>query len=195
MLRRLILSSPLLALTITRLARQLMENHGDFGQTVLIGLQPRGKFLAQRISQELATTLGQPVRLGLLDATFYRDDFRRRTSPLQPSASHIPFTIEGQRVILIDDVLYTGRSVRAALDAMIDYGRPQQVELLVLVDRAYTRELPIAATYVGQLVNTHHTERVLVEWTEQGHPEDCIALVDAISEPAAAELSPRSRPA
>jgi pyrimidine operon attenuation protein / uracil phosphoribosyltransferase len=175
--QRLILSSPLLEIVISRLAQELIENHGDFTDSVLIGMQPRGVFFANRIAQELGQVLGHAVPLGQLDATFYRDDFRRRDSPLKPNATHIPFLIEAKRVILIDDVLATGRMVRAALDAMTAFGRPRKVELLVLIDRRYNRDLPIRPDYTGQRVNTLESQRVLVEWTEQGAEADRIWLV------------------
>ncbi len=175
--QRLILSSPLLEIVISRLAQELIENHGDFADSVLIGMQPRGVFFADRIARELARTLGYAVPLGQLDATFYRDDFRRRDSPLKPSTTSVPFLIENKRVILIDDVLATGRMVRAALDAMTAFGRPRKVELLVLVDRRYNRDLPIRPDYTGQRVNTLESQRVLVEWTEQGAEADRIWLV------------------
>ena len=174
--QRLILSSPLLEIVISRLAQELIENHGDFAESVLIGMQPRGVFFADRMARELAR-MGYTVPCGQLDATFYRDDFRRRDSPLKPNATNVPFLIENKRVILIDDVLATGRMVRAALDAMTAFGRPRKVELLVLIDRRYNRDLPIRSNYTGQRVNTLESQRVLVEWTEQGAEADRIWLV------------------
>src|SRR5690606_16049010 len=112
-----------------------------------------------------------------LDTTFHRDDFRRRETPLTANATKVDFLVEGKKVILVDDVLYTGRSVRAALDAMIAYGRPANVELLVLIDRLYTRHLPIQATYVGRQVNSLQSQRVLVDWQAQQAPEDAIWLI------------------
>ncbi|WP_340152994.1 bifunctional pyr operon transcriptional regulator/uracil phosphoribosyltransferase PyrR [uncultured Marivirga sp.] len=175
--KRLILDTDLLQITINRLVEELIENHKDFQNTVLIGLQPRGKFLAQRIQKRLNERLNKDLPLGLLDTTFYRDDFRRRDTPLQANATKIPFIIEDKKVILIDDVLFTGRTVRAALDAMIAFGRPRLVELLTFIDRKYTRDLPIQADYVGRKVNTIKTQRVLVEWTDQGAENDKIWLV------------------
>lgn len=180
--QRLILSSPLLEIVVSRLAQELIEKHQDFANTVLLGMQPRGIYFAERISRELNRamgngSLGQNVPLGYLDATFYRDDFRRRSSPLRPNTTHVPFVIEDKRVILIDDVLATGRMVRAALDAMTAFGRPRQVELLVLIDRRYNRDLPIKPDYTGKRVNTLESQRVLVEWTEQGAEADRIWLV------------------
>jgi pyrimidine operon attenuation protein/uracil phosphoribosyltransferase len=180
--QRLILASPLLEIVVSRLTQELIEKHQDFADTVLLGMQPRGIYFAERIGRELDRTLAgrdpaHTVPLGYLDATFYRDDFRRRDSPLRPNATHVPFVIENKRVILIDDVLATGRMVRAALDAMTAFGRPRKVELLVLIDRRYNRDLPIKPDYTGKRVNTLESQRVLVEWTEQGAEADRIWLV------------------
>ena len=176
--QRLILASPLLEIVVSRLAQQLIENHQDFANTVVLGMQPRGIYFAERVVRELNRILpGTDVPLGYLDATFYRDDFRRRDSPLRPNTTHVPFVIEARRVILIDDVLATGRMVRAALDAMTAFGRPRNVELLVLIDRRYNRDLPIRPDYTGKRVNTLESQRVLVEWTEQGADADRIWLV------------------
>ena len=166
MQKRLIIDHILLDITLSRLAHQLIENHGDFASTVMIGLQPRGVLLASRLKKTLDQLLENPVKLGYLDTTFHRDDFRRRDVPIKANTTEIPFLIEDKNVILIDDVLYTGRSVRAALDAMISFGRPKKVELLVLINRKYARELPVEPTYVGNAVNTMDTQRVLVEWND-----------------------------
>lgn len=143
-----------------------------------MGLQPRGIFLAQMIHTRLEKESGHAIPLGYLDTTFYRDDFRRRETPAKANRTKVDFIIEGQNVVLIDDVLFTGRSVRAALDAMMAFGRPNKVELLVLVDRKYARDLPIAANYVGQYVNTIESQRVLVELEAQGFKKNKIWLVN-----------------
>ena len=176
--KRLILSSPLLEIMTSRLCQQLIENHQDFTNSVVMGLQPRGLYFAERIISELRQVTGKDISLGHLDATFYRDDFRRRDSPLLPNKTSVPFLIEGKRVILIDDVLASGRMVRAALDAMTAFGRPKMVELLVLIDRRYNRELPIEPDYVGMKVSTLESQRVKVEWKEQGFEADHIWMVD-----------------
>jgi pyrimidine operon attenuation protein / uracil phosphoribosyltransferase len=177
MQKRLIVNHQLLDIMVMRLCHQLIENHGDFTDSVILGLQPRGIYVAERIKKTLLAILGKQVPTGYLDTTFYRDDFRRRDSPLTASATKVDFLIEDKKVILVDDVLYTGRSVRAAMDAMIAFGRPANVELLVLIDRLYTRHLPIQPTYVGRQVNSLQSQRVLVEW--QGHEttEDNIWLI------------------
>jgi pyrimidine operon attenuation protein/uracil phosphoribosyltransferase len=176
MTRKLILSSPLLEITISRLCQELIENQIKDVETVILGLQPRGIYFAERIAKELGKQLNQTFQVGKLDATFFRDDFRRRDT-IAPNSTDISFLIENKRVILVDDVLATGRMVRAALDAMNSYGRPAKVELCVLIDRIYNRDLPINADYVGKAVNTLPTEKVLVEWQEQGHEADKIWLI------------------
>ena len=178
MQKKLILDSDLLDITLNRLCQQLIENHHPFHQTVILGLQPRGIYLAELIHAKLEKELKNSIPLGYLDATFHRDDFRRREIPAKASETRVPFVIEGKTVILIDDVLFTGRTVRAALDAMIAFGRPEKVELLVLIDRKRTRDLPIAADYVGKYVDTIETQRVLVEWKAQGNKQNKIWLIN-----------------
>ncbi len=168
MQKKLILDSDLLDITLSRLCQQLIEAHQDFSETVILGLQPRGVILAEIIHQKLGKLLKRTIPLGYLDTTFNRDDFRRREIPAKASETRIPFVIEGKRVILVDDVLFTGRTVRAALDAMIAFGRPSTVELLVLIDRKYNRDLPIAPDYVGKVVNTLTSQKVLVELESNG---------------------------
>lgn len=177
MQKRLLFDSKLLKVTIGRLCRQLIEVHDDFSNTVIIGLQPRGIFLAERIKKELEEMLSKDVYLGYLDTTFHRDDFRRREEPISPSQTKISFEIEEKNVILVDDVLFTGRTVRAALDAMNTFGRPSKVELLVLIDRLYSRHIPVRADYVGRKVNTIQSQKVLVQLQEQG-VEDNIWLIN-----------------
>jgi pyrimidine operon attenuation protein/uracil phosphoribosyltransferase len=161
-----------LGIILHRLACQLRESHSDFSSTVLIGLQPRGMALARALSQILAQDYGlQAVATGALDATFFRDDFRRRDEPIRANRTEIEHSIEGKRVVLIDDVLYTGRTLRAALDALHAFGRPQRTELLVLIDRRFRRELPIQPDYVGRHVDALDTEKVRLEWAEDGKLE------------------------
>ena len=176
MRKKLIFDDRQLEITLNRLCQQLIENHGKFENSVIIGLQPRGIYLASAIHQKLKKLLKINVPLGFLDVTFHRDDFRRREIPIKASHTKIDFVIEGKKVILIDDVLYTGRTVRSAMDAMMSYGRPEKVELLVLIDRLRTRDLPISANYTGKAVNTLSTQKILVELKEQGAPENRIWL-------------------
>jgi len=177
MQKRLILDSRLLKITVNRLCQQLIENHKDFSNSVLIGLQPRGIYLAKRIQNRLEKYIGSSIDLGFLDTTFYRDDFRRREIVAKANATSIDFIMEAKQVILIDDVLFTGRSVRAAMDALIAFGRPAKVELLVLVNRKYNREFPIEPDYTGKEVNTIASQKVLVEWVDQEKKEDKVWLV------------------
>ena len=178
MQKRRLLDSQQLEITLSRLSQQLIENHDTFDNSVMLGLQPRGIFLAERLKQRIRLMNNTEVPLGYLDATFYRDDFRRRETPLKPNATHVPFVIENKNVILIDDVLFTGRTVRAALDAMTAFGRPRKVELLTLIDRKYSRDLPIEPNYVGKHVDSIFSQRVLVQWKEQGNTEDSIWLMN-----------------
>lgn len=178
MQKKLILGSDLLDITVSRLCQQLIENHNTFSDTVIIGMQPRGIFLADLIHANLEKNIKGKIPLGYLDVTFHRDDFRRRDEPIKPNENRIPFIIEGKNVVLVDDVLFTGRTVRAAMDALIYFGRPAKVELLVLIDRKYNRELPIAPDYVGKTVNTMASQRVLVELQAQGHKQNKIWLIN-----------------
>ena len=162
---RIILDSKLFEITVTRLCYQLIETHNDFSNTVIVGLQPRGTFLAKRIQNKLSIILkDNNIKCGSLDTTFYRDDFRKKE--LIPSSTEMNFIIEDKNVILVDDVLYTGRTIRAGLDAMLAFGRPQDVELLVLIDRRLSRNLPIQAKYIGKTIDSIASEKVKVEWKE-----------------------------
>ena len=164
---RVILSQERFALTIDRLCHQLIENHDTFENTCLIGIQQGGIPLANRIHRRLVEIVGIPViENGKLDITFYRDDFRHRAKPLRASVTEIDFLVEDKNVVLMDDVLYTGRSVQAALTALQHYGRPRRVELLTLVDRRFNRDLPIKADYIGIRVDALDEAYVRVEWKE-----------------------------
>lgn len=167
-----------LDITINRLCQQLIENHNDFQDTVLVGMQPRGIFFAERVKKKLDEITKKNIPLGYLDITFHRDDFRRREQPLIPNTTKMPFLVEKKKVILIDDVLFTGRTIRAALSVINEFGRPLQIELLVLIDRKYSRHLPIQPNYVGRTVNTIQSQRVQVEWKEQGSSKDNIWLIN-----------------
>lgn len=162
-----ILGTKAFGLTVGRLCYQLIEEHGDLKGVALIGLQPRGILLARRLRQELKRILGKEVlEYGELDITFHRDDFRHRATPPAPSATQLDFTLDDRKVVLVDDVLYTGRTIRAGLDALLAFGRPAEVELLVLIDRRFSRELPIQPDYVGKWVDSIGDQRVTVEWAE-----------------------------
>ena len=164
--KQVILNEKQFELTLNRLCYQLIENHNDFSETVLIGLQPRGIHVLKRLKDRLEQILGHSVTCGNLDITFYRDDFRRREKPIIPSATNIDFIIENKDVVIIDDVLYTGRTIRSGIDALMAYGRPRNVELVTFIDRRFKRQLPIQADYVGKTIDTLASERVSVEWKE-----------------------------
>lgn len=170
---RVILDNQKFALTIERLCHQLIENHQDFNNTCIIGLQPRGIFLSQRILQTLTKLLPDTqIQYGVLDTTFYRDDFRHQEKPLIPNQTHLDFSIENKEIVLIDDVFYTGRTIRAGLDALLDFGRPAKIELLVLIDRRLSRHVPISPDYVGKTVDSVTSEKVRVEWKENGGKDE-----------------------
>ena len=174
---KVLLNSKEVNIILHRLAWQLIEKHTDFSNTVLIGLQPRGIFLAQRLKTLLLEEYKLTnVQLGLLDITFYRDDFRRSEKILEANSTEIDFLIEGKRVVFIDDVLYTGRSIRAALTAIQSFGRPSEIELLTLIDRRFSRHLPIQPDYRGRQVDAINDEKVLVNWKETSG-EDAVYLI------------------
>lgn len=150
-----------------RLACQLIEKHGQFDNTVLIGIQPRGIHLAQRLHKLLVDTYQiSGVQLGLLDITFFRDDFRRNEKMLEANKTQIDFLVENKKVIFVDDVLHTGRSIRAALTAIQSFGRPSSIELLALIDRRFSRDLPIQPDYRGRQVDAITEQKVKVHWKE-----------------------------
>ncbi|MFN5942842.1 MAG: bifunctional pyr operon transcriptional regulator/uracil phosphoribosyltransferase PyrR [Bacteroidota bacterium] len=157
-----------LTITIQRLAHQIVEQIDVFEDVVIIGIQPRGIHLSDRVVQAIqAIVPGQKIQYGQLDTTFYRDDVHQNNGIHIPSATSIDFNLEGKQIILIDDVLHTGRTIRAAMDALIDFGRPKHVSLMVLIDRRFSRELPIQPDFVGQSVDTMYSQKVKVQWDEQ----------------------------
>jgi len=180
MQKRLVLDQQQIDIILKRFCHQLIENHDTFENTVLLGLQPRGPIVLDKLVKLLEEISGISVPFGYLDATFHRDDFRRRDLPLQANETKIDFLLEGKKVILVDDVLYKGRSVRAAMDAMIAFGRTQKVELMVLVDRKYTRDYPIMPDYFGVKVNTLESQYVVVEWAEKGFEKDAIWITEKV---------------
>lgn len=178
MSQKILLNSKEVNIILHRLACQLIEKHLDFSDTILVGIQPRGTFLAERLKELLEkeyTILN--IALGYLDITFFRDDFRRTNKPLEANKTQIDFIVENKKVIFIDDVLYTGRSIRSALTAIQSFGRPSEIELLVLIDRRFSRHLPIQPDYRGRQVDAINDERVLVCWKEQDG-EDAVYLIN-----------------
>lgn len=177
MSQKVLLSSKEIHIILHRLACQLIENHIGFEDTVLIGLQPRGVFLAERLAKILSEDYQIPnLKVGYLDITFYRDDFRRSGKPLEANSTRIDCVVDKKNVVFIDDVLYTGRSIRAALTAIQSFGRPENVELLTLIDRRFSRHLPIQPTYRGRQVDAINEEKVIVNWAEKDG-EDAVYLI------------------
>lgn len=170
-----ILTEQQVALSIKRLAHQILENHLHLENTVLIGIQPRGIYVSDRIVNELKNiqTISK-IDYGKLDITFYRDDVRKEIKIA--NQTDIPFSIENKNVVIIDDVLWTGRTTRAALDALLDFGRPAKVELCVLIDRRFSRELPISADYVGRTIDTFPSQKVKVYWKEKDERDEVVLV-------------------
>lgn len=176
--QKVLLTSKEINIILHRLACQLLENHLDFSKTALIGLQPRGIFLAERLTKILREDYKvKNIKLGFLDITFYRDDFGRGDKTLKANTTKMDFLVEDKNVVFIDDVLYTGRSVRAALTAIQSFGRPADIELLTLIDRRFSRHLPIQPNYRGRQVDAINEEKVKVMWQENDG-EDIVYLVN-----------------
>jgi pyrimidine operon attenuation protein/uracil phosphoribosyltransferase len=164
---KVILSAAHVELTLLRLCHQILENHQDLSSTCIIGIQERGVPVAARLRKALTEMTGtQSFDYGMLDITFYRDDFRRRNIPIKAATTEIDFIVENRDVILVDDVLYTGRTVHAAMAALQDFGRPRRIEMLCLVDRRFNRHFPIRADYVGVAVDALDEAYVKVFWEE-----------------------------
>lgn len=177
MSQKVLLNAKEVTIILHRLACQLIEKHLDFSDTILVGIQPRGVFLAERLKQILEVEYKTPkIVLGYLDITFFRDDFRRTDKPLEANKTNINFIVENKKVIFIDDVLFTGRSINSALTAIQSFGRPSEVELLVLIDRRFSRNLPIQPDYRGRQVDAINNEKVKVSWIEN-EGEDAVYLV------------------
>ena len=182
MSNRLLIDTKQIQIILNRLACQLRETHQDFSNSVLIGLQPRGTILAKRIISILEQEDHlQSIANGFLDITFFRDDFRRTEKVLSANKNLMDVSVENKKVVLIDDVLYTGRSIRAALTAIDSYGRPAEVELLTLIDRRFSRHLPIQPDYLGRQVDAIANQKVLVHWKEE-HGEDAVYIVNKTNE-------------
>jgi pyrimidine operon attenuation protein/uracil phosphoribosyltransferase len=178
MSQKILLNSKEVEIALHRLVCQLIENHNSFENTVLIGIQPRGVYVAERIKHLLETAYHiENIQLGYLDITFFRDDFRRSDKTLEANKTHIDFIVENKKVVFIDDVLYTGRSIRSALTAIQSFGRPLEIELLTLIDRRFSRHLPIQPDYRGRQVDAINKERVKVCWKENDG-EDAVYLIN-----------------
>jgi pyrimidine operon attenuation protein / uracil phosphoribosyltransferase len=165
---RTILETKPFQIVLDRLCYALIENYDSFQNACIIGVQPRGTFLADRIVARLQDFLGgTPLEYGKIDITFYRDDFHLKDKPILASETQLDFPIEGKKVILVDDVLYTGRTILAAMTALGDFGRPERVETLVLVDRRFNRDLPIYANYKGLSIDAIEEAYVKVFWADR----------------------------
>jgi len=164
---KIILDNEQLQLTIQQLSQAVIKNHSNFNEMVLVGIQQGGVILADELVKLLQKH--QAIQYGQLDITFYRDDIR--TKILAPDTMNLSFSIENKVVILVDDVLFTGRTIKAALDVLLDYGRPAKVELLVLIDRKEHRQFPIQADYVGVTIPTNKTDKIKLSTDERGNKQ------------------------
>ena len=179
MSQKVLLNATEVKIALHRLACQLIENHDTFSNTALIGIQPRGVYLAERLKEILEKDYKiKNIQLGYLDITFYRDDFRRGDKTLEANRTNIDFIVEDKNIVFIDDVLYTGRSIRSALTTIQSFGRPLEIELLTLIDRRFSRHLPIQPDYRGRQVDAIGDEKVKVCWKEQDG-EDAVYLVNS----------------
>ena len=163
---KILLNEIKVSIILSRLCQQLIERHKDFSNVILVGLQPRGTSLLEQLLRLLKEQGLKSIKSGKLDITFFRDDFRRNDEPLYAKTTEMSETLEGKDVVLIDDVLFTGRSIRAALSAIDSYGRPKSIELLVLVDRRFSRHLPIQPDYLGAQIDALQGDKVKVVWSD-----------------------------
>jgi pyrimidine operon attenuation protein/uracil phosphoribosyltransferase len=171
----ILLNGKQIQLTIERLSREVIESI-HFSTTVIIGVQPRGVLLAEKIHKKILELTNINIPFGKIDTTFHRDDFRRGKS-LNAKVTEIDFLIEGKNVLLIDDVLYTGRTIRAAIDALMSFGRPTKIELLVLIDRRFNRELPIQPDFIGNVVDTIEKVDVEVQWSNNENETNKVVFI------------------
>jgi len=161
----LIMDAHALDLALTRIAHQILERHGDLPSLCIVGMQTRGVYLARRLAAKIGAMESVPLKTGILDTTLYRDDYRIAFRQPEVRVTDIPFDINEKHVVLVDDVLFTGRTVRAALDALMDHGRPRTIQLAVLIDRGH-RELPIRADYLGKKITTSPKQEVALKVNE-----------------------------
>jgi len=157
--------------SLNRIAHEILERNKGTDGLAFIGIRSRGIPLARRLSQKIAQIEEQTIPVGELDITSYRDDLGEFTAHAEFPANKLPFSVTGKKIILVDDVLFTGRTIRAALDAIIDHGRPTNIQLAVLIDRGH-RELPIKADYIGKNIPTSHREGIQVLLTETDHTDE-----------------------
>ncbi|MCC7429713.1 bifunctional pyr operon transcriptional regulator/uracil phosphoribosyltransferase PyrR [bacterium] len=165
------------ARTISRLAHEILEVNKGSQNLIFVGMRSRGEFVAKRIAKKIEEIENQKIPVGVLDVTLYRDDFRTNLKQPEIRVSDLPLIIDEKNIILVDDVLFTGRTVRAALDALMDYGRPSRIQLVILVDRGH-RELPVQADFIGKKVITSKGQEVRVKIKEFDKEEDAVYLVE-----------------
>ena len=163
---KVLLDEKKISVILNRLCCQLLERHGDFSNTVLVGLQPRGTFLLDQLADLLVNYGIKFLKTAKLDTTFFRDDFRRSELPLNANSTEMDIKIEDKDIVFVDDVLFTGRSIRSALTAIDSYGRPKSIELLVLIDRRFSRHLPIQPDYLGAQIDALQGDKVKVIWSK-----------------------------
>ena len=173
---RLVLDAPAIQRAITRIAHEIVERNKGVGGLGIVGIRSRGDFLAKRLQREVERLEGVEVPFGAMDISLYRDDLSRGADHALVQLTEIPWAVAGRTVLLVDDVLFTGRTVRAALDAVMDFGRPREIQLAVLIDRGH-RELPIRADFVGKNIPTQRSEDVEVHLAETGG-EDQVRILD-----------------
>ena len=181
-----------MARTLTRIAHEILERHPDVKRLALVGVRSRGVPLARRLARLIGEAAGAEPPVGALDIALYRDDFTSLAAQPITKGSDILFSIDGRTLVLVDDVLFTGRTVRAALDQLIDFGRPARIELAVLVDRGH-RELPIRADYVGRSLSTSRDEAVQVQVREEDGKDEVVLIQKGRAAAKAAAKSPRAK--
>ncbi len=191
-LRQELMDGSRLSRTLARMAHEIAERHPDPARTALVGIRSRGVPLARRLAALVKEALGTAPKVGALDITLYRDDLTTIAPNPVMKGTDIPFSIDGWTVILVDDVLFTGRTVRAALDELIDFGRPARIELAVLVDRGH-RELPLHANYVGKSLTTSRQEDVQVQLQEEDGDDRVLLLEREAARPAAPAAKPKPK--
>ncbi|MGI6524078.1 MAG: bifunctional pyr operon transcriptional regulator/uracil phosphoribosyltransferase PyrR [Bdellovibrionota bacterium] len=175
---KLLVNSETIARCVTRISYEIVEKNRDLSHLAIVGIRSAGEFLGQRIHDKIEEIEKRKISFGVIDITLYRDDLAQTLAQPILKGSHLPFSIDGARIVLVDDILYTGRTVRSALDCVVDFGRPACVEFAVLIDRGH-RELPIRADYVGKNLPTRRDDKVRVKLTDQGFADDGVYLVKA----------------
>jgi len=172
--RRVVMDAAGIERSITRMAHEVLERNKGVENLVIVGIRTRGVYLARRLKEKISAIEGKDVPLGILDITLYRDDLATRSEKPQLGKTDIPFSLQDKKVVLVDDVLFTGRTIRAAMDALIDFGRPKMIQLAVLIDRGH-RELPIRADFVGENLPSALWEAISVHLVEKDG-EDCVVI-------------------